>query len=240
MRRRVVARRPPHRVRERPRAGAVRPGALDDGATATTGAGAAASEPGGFPSWSDTSPGWSPDGSWLVYVSTQSASGRHLHRPRRRWRKIDLTPRVRVLSTSTPRGSRLHHAPGRARGRLCRARSRTSSSAATAGTTRSPAGAGLDRLFGGVGDDGSVGRTASSTSSAAARAGHRLRRPRRPRRHRLRARPASLSRETRAARRAAPRALDPLLELRDAVVADFSPSPSSSCDCAARRRAGAR
>jgi Tol biopolymer transport system component len=50
---------------------------------------------GGFPSWSDTSPSWSPDGNWLVYVTNQTNYPENVFIVRPDGRdKIDLTPQT--------------------------------------------------------------------------------------------------------------------------------------------------
>jgi Tol biopolymer transport system component len=53
-------------------------------------------DPTGFPSWSDTSPSWSPDGNWLVYVTTETYFPENVFivRPDSQ-DKIDLTPESR-------------------------------------------------------------------------------------------------------------------------------------------------
>jgi Tol biopolymer transport system component len=55
-----------------------------------------ASDPSGFPSWADTSPSWSPDGNWLVYVTNETFYPENVFIVRPDGQdKIDLTPETR-------------------------------------------------------------------------------------------------------------------------------------------------
>ena len=54
-----------------------------------------AAGPTGFPSWSDTDPSWSPDGNWLVYVTSQTGYPENVFVVRPDGQdKIDLTPQT--------------------------------------------------------------------------------------------------------------------------------------------------
>jgi Tol biopolymer transport system component len=112
-----------------------------------------ASEPGGFPSWFDTSPAWSPDGNWLVYVTNQTNYPENVFIVRPDGRdKIDLTPESPSLDLdpawqpvcSHPGTSRRNRLVGTdADDRLC----------GFDGDDSLRGGSGADGLYGGYGDD---------------------------------------------------------------------------------------
>ena len=112
-----------------------------------------ASGPGGFPSWTDESPSWSPDGQWLVYVTNETNYPANIFivRPDGTG-KVDLTPETQSLDLdpawqpvcSRPGTSRGDSLPGTpADDRLC----------GFEGNDVLRGGAGRDGLYGGLGAD---------------------------------------------------------------------------------------
>jgi TolB protein len=112
-----------------------------------------ASGPGGFPSWSETSPSWSPDGRWLVYVTNQ------------RWYwediriveleggvRIDLTPESASFDIE-PAWQPICILAGTDANDVLRGTSLDELVCGHGGGDRIAGGRGSDRLFGGVGDD---------------------------------------------------------------------------------------
>lgn len=112
-----------------------------------------ASAPGGFPSWSDMNPAWSPDGRWLVYVTTE------------RWgwddifiveveggAKFDLTPEATSFDWEPAWQPVCIHA-GTARDDVLRGTSSDELICGYGGNDAIAGGNGKDRLFGGSGDD---------------------------------------------------------------------------------------
>jgi Tol biopolymer transport system component len=112
-----------------------------------------ASDPSGFPSWSDMNPSWSPDGNWLVYVTNQTYYPENVFIVRPDGRdKIDLTPETRSLDIDpawqpvcsdpgTSAGDRLRGSPGD--DRIC----------GFNGDDTIDGGNGVDGLYGGSGKD---------------------------------------------------------------------------------------
>ena len=113
----------------------------------------AAAGPNGFPSWSDQDPSWSPDGNWLVYVTSETNYPENVFIVRPDGQdKIDLTPQTRSMDldpawqpvcseSGTPGDDTLRATP--ADDRVC----------GFAGADVIGGGAGRDGLYGGAGDD---------------------------------------------------------------------------------------
>lgn len=112
-----------------------------------------ASGPNGFPSWSETSPSWSPDGRWLVYVTTE------------RWgwddifivsaedgSKFDLTPESAAFDLE-PVWQPVCIRSGTAAGDVLRGTSVAELICGFDGGDTIAGGGGRDRLFGGAGND---------------------------------------------------------------------------------------
>jgi Tol biopolymer transport system component len=112
-----------------------------------------ASAPGGFPSWSGQNPSWSPEGQWLVYVTTETHYPENIFivRPDGNG-KIDLTPETHSVDIDpawqpvcshpgTPRSDRLYGTL--ADDRVC----------GFAGDDTLRGGTGRDELYGGDGND---------------------------------------------------------------------------------------
>jgi Tol biopolymer transport system component len=107
----------------------------------------------GFPSWSDQDPSWSPDGNWLVYVTSETKYPENIFIVRPDGLdKIDLTPQTPSMDLDpawqpvcsergTPGADRLRGTP--ADDRVC----------GFAGGDTISGGVGRDGLFGGTGND---------------------------------------------------------------------------------------
>jgi Tol biopolymer transport system component len=107
-----------------------------------------AAAPGGFPSWADEEPSWSPDGQWLVYVTSETNYPANIFIVRSDGTgKTDLTPETRSQD--------LHPAwqP------VCSHRSTAGSEVVRGGATddRLCGFGGRDTLVGGTGRDGMYG-----------------------------------------------------------------------------------
>jgi Tol biopolymer transport system component len=112
-----------------------------------------ASEPSGFPSWSDTSPGWSPDGNWLIYVTNQTFYPENVFIVRPDGRdKIDLTPETRSLDID-PAWQPVCSDPGTPADDRLRGTIADDRVCGFAGDDLLSAGKGRDGLYGGDGND---------------------------------------------------------------------------------------
>ena len=99
-----------------------------------------ASGPTGFPSWSDTSPNWSPDGNWIVYVTNETFYPENIFIVRPDGQdKSDLTPQTQSTDRILP-GSRCAATWGRPARTSCAGLWSMNGSAASPDPMSSPAG----------------------------------------------------------------------------------------------------
>jgi Tol biopolymer transport system component len=112
-----------------------------------------ASAPGGFPSWSDDSPSWSPDGNWLVYVTNETNYPENVFIVRPDGRdKVDLTPETRS-SDLDPAWQPVCSDFGSRRNDRLTGTPRDDRVCGFAGSDSLAGGAGRDGLYGGDGAD---------------------------------------------------------------------------------------
>ena len=112
-----------------------------------------ASGPTGFPSWSDTSPSWSPDGNWLVYVTTQTFYPENVFIVRPDGQdKIDLTPETQSTDID-PAWQPVCSHPGTESGERLEGTLVDDRVCGFGGDDTLGGGAGRDGLYGGEGSD---------------------------------------------------------------------------------------
>jgi dipeptidyl aminopeptidase/acylaminoacyl peptidase len=112
-----------------------------------------AAGPTGFPSWSDTDPSWSPDGNWLVYVTSQTGYPENVFivRPDGQG-KIDLTPQTPSTDLD-PAWKPVCSEPGTRGSDRLRGTTADDRVCGYAGDDSVSGGSGRDGLYGGVGND---------------------------------------------------------------------------------------
>jgi Tol biopolymer transport system component len=112
-----------------------------------------ASHPSGFPSWSDWSPSWSPDGNWLVYVTNEPYYPENVFIVRPDGQdKTDLTPETRSQDLD-PAWQPVCSHPGTPRSDRLRGTIADDRVCGFGGNDVISGGLGRDGLYGGEGND---------------------------------------------------------------------------------------